>query len=96
MSYPKYREVHSITPSDTTPISRCKSIYIGSGPNGITADIAFKMPSAMYDTGSAQHHGFTGGNSVTFKNVPVGTFLPISPTHVKSTGTDATDILSLL
>ena len=32
---------------------------------------------------------------VTFKNVPSGTFLPIAVTHVKDSGTTATDILAI-
>jgi len=35
------------------------------------------------------------GNDVAFANVPAGTMLPIRCTHVKSTGTDASDIVAL-
>lgn len=98
MAYSNYKEVHSITPSDTSRIygGRCKALYIGEGPNGVTADITVQMPSVNYVASSTQHNGFTGGNTVTFSNIPVGTMLPINVTHVKSTGTDASEILSLL
>jgi len=97
MSYPKYNEIHSVTPSDTARIygGRCKSLYIGNGPNGVTADISVRMPIPVASTVGAQHYGFTGGNVVTFKNIPVGTLLPVNVTQVKATGTDATSILSL-
>lgn len=36
-----------------------------------------------------------GGTDVTFANVPDGTRLDIAVTHVKSTGTTATNIVSL-
>jgi len=35
------------------------------------------------------------GSDLTFVGVPAGTILPIVVTHVKSTGTDATDIVAL-
>jgi hypothetical protein len=36
-----------------------------------------------------------GGQTVTFKNIPDGTFMPIQVVRIWSTGTDATDILAL-
>lgn len=36
-----------------------------------------------------------GGTTVTFKAVPVGTILPISPSKVKATGTTATLLVAL-
>jgi len=39
--------------------------------------------------------GLTGGTVVLFKSWPIGTILPVVATHVKSTGTDATEIVGL-
>jgi hypothetical protein len=35
------------------------------------------------------------GTEATFNAVPAGSFLPVLVTHVKSTGTNAPDILAL-
>ena len=100
MSTESYKQAHSITPSDNVlnqvPKGRCRAIYVGMGPNGVTADITIQTPEANY----AYHHtdshqGLTGGTVVKFGNWPVGTILPVVATHVKSTGTDATEIVGL-
>lgn len=39
---------------------------------------------------------FSGdGTAITFKNVPSGTLLPLSATHIMSTNTTASDIVAL-
>ena len=47
---------------------------------GVTGDIAVET---------------TGGETVTFKNVPQGMVLPVQVTKVLATGTTATDLISL-
>jgi hypothetical protein len=100
MSTESYKQAHSITPSDSiydlVPKGKCRAIYVGNGPNGVTADITIKTPEANYNyADSTSHHGVTGGTVVKFGNWPVGTILPVVATHVKSTGTDATEIVGL-
>ena len=99
MSSESYKQAHSITPTDnptTVPKGRCRAIYVGKGPNGATADITIKTPEANYDYAQTDaHQGLTGGTVVLFKSWPIGTILPVVATHVKSTGTDATEIVGL-
>ena len=100
MSTESYKQAHSITPSDSiydlVPKGKCRAIYVGNGPNGVTADITIKTVDANYDyTQTDAHQGLTGGTVVKFGNWPVGTILPVVATHVKSTGTDATEIVGL-
>jgi len=63
-------------------------------PNNST-DLA-KVPASLYvgSTGDVKVDMLNGG-TVTFVNVPDGTFLPILVTRVYATGTDATNIIAL-
>tara|TARA_R100000030_G_scaffold86009_1_gene69423 strand:- start:262 stop:528 length:267 start_codon:yes stop_codon:yes gene_type:complete len=76
-------EAVSINKSDTfdsTTILNGAALYVGTG-----GDVAVVM------------QGITGSlsNDVIFKNVPSGTFLPISIDFLCSTGTTADDFLKI-
>lgn len=73
----------AVTPSNTVniPSGACRALYIGGPSTGIYADVAV-LP-AGYST------------SVVFKNVPVGSILPVNAARVLATGTTATDIVAL-
>lgn len=74
-----------VTPSDTTVLqSGVRALYIGAhggGGGGGAGDVSVVT---------------AGGQTVTFANVPVGTFIPIQCVQVRATGTNATSILALL
>jgi hypothetical protein len=83
-------EAYAITPNDTTDITYVsRSLYIGG-----SGDVVVDM------------YGPVSGNrtvtntpvlvTVTFKNVPEGSILPICVKRVRATGTTATNIVSLL
>lgn len=73
----------AVTPSDTgnIPSGTCRALYIGGPAGGQYADVVV-MPA-----------GYSA--SVTFKNVPVGSILPVNATRVLATGTTATFIVAL-
>ena len=73
----------AVTPSDTANISSgaCRALYIGGPSGGQYVDVVV-MPA-----------GYSA--SVTFKNVPVGSILPVNATRVLATGTTATFIVAL-
>lgn len=52
-------------------------------------------PRALYVGGTGDIVATMGGTDLTFKAVPVGTWLWISPTRIKATGTTATLMLAL-
>jgi len=52
-------------------------------------------PRAIYVGGTGDIVATMGGADLTFKAVPVGAWLWISPTRIKSTGTTATLMLAL-
>jgi hypothetical protein len=60
-----------------------------------TVDLAIR-PRAIYVGGTGDIVATMGGTDLTFKAVPVGTWLWISPTRIKATGTTATLMLALL
>lgn len=63
-------------------------------PNNST-DLA-DWPAALYVGGTGDVRvDMANGGTVTFVNVPDGTFLPILVKKVYVTGTDATDIIAL-
>jgi hypothetical protein len=53
-------------------------------------------PRAIYVGGTGDIVATMGGTDLTFKAVPVGAWLWISPTRIKATGTTATLMLALL
>ena len=73
----------AVTPSDTVniPSGTCRALYIGGPTGGQYVDVVV-MPA-----------GYSA--SVTFKNVPVGSILPVNATRVLATGTTATFIVAL-
>ena len=73
----------AVTPSDTVNISSgaCRALYIGGPAGGDFVDVTI-MPA-----------GYSA--SVMFKNVPVGSILPVNATRVLATGTTATSIVAL-
>ncbi len=83
MSYQKLQAHNAvaITPSDSATITLNGRDTRGCVIYcGVTGDIAVIT---------------TGGESVTFKNVPQGMVLPVQVTKVLATGTTATDLVSL-
>ena len=75
-----------ITPSDSTVLqSGIRAIYIGGhgggGGGGSGGDVSVVT---------------AGGQTVTFANVPIGTYIPIQCVQVRATGTNATNILALI
>ena len=78
----------------STPVTQAQEAYDVTPNNG--ADLA-QWPAALYvgATGDVKVDMANGG-TVTFVNVPDGTFLPILVKRVYATGTDATNIIALL
>lgn len=75
-----------VTPSDTTVLqSGVRYLYIGShgsgGGGGGAGDVAVVT---------------AGGQTVTFKNVPIGSYVFVQCVKVLATGTGATNILALI
>ena len=108
MSFQSFKQAFSVTPSDTSPLptGQCKALYVG-GPAGVCGTIGitlggggdltvkFKEPNFDYAPGVYNAHvGLTAG-IVTFSNVPRGAIIPVAVTHVMSTNTTATNIVSL-
>lgn len=75
----------SVTPNDTTDLS------LSGGDFSNTAS------GALPYVGTAGNIKVTmiGGQTVTFVNIPDGTFMPIQVTRIWATGTTATNILAL-
>jgi hypothetical protein len=76
----------AVTPSDTTVLqSGVRYLYIGShgsgGGGGGSGDVAVVT---------------AGGQTVTFKNVPIGSYVFVQCVKVLATGTGATNILALI
>lgn len=75
-----------VTPSDTTVLQDgVRYLYIGShgsgGGGGGSGDVAVVT---------------VGGQTVTFKNVPIGSYVFVQCVKVLATGTGATNILALI
>ena len=78
----------------STPVTQAQEAYAVT-PNNST-NLA-QWPAALYDGGTGDVRvDMANGGTVTFINVPDGTFLPILVKKVYVTGTDATDIIALL
>ncbi len=61
-----------------------------------TVNLPLGVSRALYvGTGGDISVIMDGGQTVTFANVPDGTILPIRVSRVRSTGTDASDIVSI-
>jgi hypothetical protein len=76
----------AVTPSDTTVLqSGVRYLYIGShgsgGGGGGSGDVAVVT---------------VGGQTVTFKNVPIGSYVFVQCVKVLATGTGASNILALI
>ena len=70
----------AVTPSDTVDIT-------GASAN---------TPATLFvGTGGDLEVITLGGSTLTLKNIPDGSFLPIQVTRVKATSTTATDIVAL-
>lgn len=70
---------YAITPGDATQLTQTRGLYVGGA-----GDLAVEMLNPE-----------SGGATVIFKAVPVGTLLPIAVERVLSTGTTATFIIGL-
>jgi len=78
----------------STPVTQAQEAYAVT-PNNST-NLA-QWPAALYVGGTGDVRvDMANGGTVTFINVPDGTFLPILVKKVYVTGTDATDIIALL
>jgi hypothetical protein len=76
----------AVTPSDTQDLSLAGGNFNNSTNSGALPYVG---------TGGDMKVTMVGGQTVTFKNIPDGTFMPIQVVRIWSTGTDATDILAL-
>jgi len=79
--YDKYTKASAVTPHDTNELSG----YIGSGWDSIYIGVTGDVNMILQDDTSA----------VVFKNMTQGTLYPIAAKTIKSTSTDATDIVAL-
>lgn len=75
-----------VVPSDTTVLQPgIRALYIGAhgegGGGGGSGNVSVVT---------------AGGQTVTFANVPVGSYIPIQCVKVLATGTTATNVLALL
>lgn len=78
----------------STPVTQAQEAYAVT-PNNSTN--LTQWPAALYVGGTGDVRvDMANGGTVTFVNVPDGTFLPILVKKVYVTGTDATDIIALL
>lgn len=78
----------------STPVTQAQEAYAVT-PND-SANLS-QWPAALYVGGTGDVKvDMANGGTVTFVNVPDGTFLPILVKRVYSTGTDATNIIALL
>ena len=78
----------------STPVTQAQEAYAVT-PND-SANLA-QFPAALYVGGTGDVTvDMANGGTVTFTNVPDGTFLPILVKRVYATGTAATDIIALL
>lgn len=75
----------SVTPSDTNDIT----------PAGSTINPSDCGVCLYVGTGGNIKVDSPSGDTVTFANVPDGTFMPIQVKRVYSTGTTASDIIAL-
>ena len=97
MSFQSFKKAFHINPSDAllVPNGVAKALYIGGpGPTG-HGDIKVQLKPKNFVDGSGNDVGNTGPQ-VTFENVPSGTILPVTVTHVLATGTNAENIIGLL
>jgi hypothetical protein len=87
MSYIKLQALRgaAVTPSDTVNIPSV-STEDGSGNNGCV----------LYVGGTGNLRVLTaGGDTITFTNMPAGTFVPVQVLRVYATSTTATNIVAL-
>lgn len=70
----------SVTASDTGSFNKCRAFYVGTA-----GDLVVQTASDLAATAS--------GHSVTFKNLPAGSIIPLSIRRVYSTGTTASDVV---
>ena len=77
--------------SVSSPATRAAAV----APHDVTA--LADVPKALFvGTGGAiVLRGCGGGADATLKNVPSGSVLPVRVSHVRATGTTATDIVAL-
>lgn len=78
---------------ETIPASNCMAVALSD-----SADLQFVSRGIFVGVGgnvAMTLQGSIGGASVVFKNVPSGTLLPLRASRVWSTGTTATDIVSV-
>ena len=82
-----------------TPVDAATDVRAAAGAAVIAPNDAANLattPRAVY-VGTAGHLAVVlSGTTVTFKNVPAGSLLPIAPTRVLATGTTAVDLVALL
>jgi hypothetical protein len=76
----------TVTPSDTTDLSLSGGTFNNPQSTGALPYVG---------TGGDIKVTMVGGQTVTFVNVPDGTFMPIQVTRIWATDTNATDILAL-
>ena len=74
-------------------LAHCDQGFVVAPADG--ADLPVR-PRGIYVGGTGDIVATMGGIDLTFKAVPVGTWLWISPTRIKATGTTATLMLGLL
>lgn len=81
VDYPA-QDAFAVTPSDSV-LQYFRALYVGNGvSSGSTpGDVVIVT---------------LGGTTVTFKNVPLGSVLPIAGSQVNSTNTTATSIVGLI
>lgn len=77
----------------TTLLSNCDQGIAVTPSDGTDLSI---RPRAVYVGGTGAIVATMGGVDLTFSGIPAGTWLWISPTRIKATGTTATLILALL
>lgn len=78
--------VLEVTPSDTAALqSGIRALYIGGHGSGSGGGGAGNVTVVT-----------AGGQTVTFANAPIGSYIPVQCVQVRATGTNATNILALL
>ena len=72
--------VADVTPNDSADLSQDSLIYVGTG---------------FIETGGNLKVTAVDGNTVTFKNIKSGTFLPVVVRRVWATGTTVSDLIAM-